>query len=77
MAAIEQFQKEGIIMQPGQDVRYVVTDRASKSCMKRMKITELVDDSTQYDRSKYYDHILRVAVSIFCLSGTRKMYLTG
>lgn len=76
-AAIRQFQKEGITIQPGQSIRYVLTDHASKSYMKRVKIAELADESTQYDRGKYYEFLLRAAESILLPFGYTKNVLDG
>jgi len=76
-AAIRQFQKEGITIQPGQSIRYVLTDHASKSYMKRVKIAELVDGSTQYDRGKYYEFLLRAAQSMLLPFGYTEGVLDG
>ena len=71
-AAIRQFQKEGVTIQPGQNIRYVLTDHASKSYLKRVKIAELVDENTQYDRGKYYEFLLRAAESMLLPFGYTK-----
>ena len=76
-AAIRQFQKEGITIQPGQSIRYVLTDHASKSYTKRVKIAELVDDSTQYDRGKYYEFVVRAAESLLLPFGYTERVLDG
>ncbi len=76
-AAIRQFQKEGITIQPGQSIRYVLTDHASKSCTKRVKIAELVDESTQYDRDKYYEFVARAAGSLLLPFGYTESVLDG
>jgi DNA polymerase elongation subunit (family B) len=76
-AAMRQFQKVGITIQPGQSIRYVITDSASKSYMKRVKIAELVDEGTGYDRSKYNEFLLRAAESILLPFGYTKERLDG
>jgi len=76
-AAVRQFQKEGITIQPGQSIRYVITDHSSKSYSKRVKIAELVDESTHYDRGKYYEFLLRAAESILLPFGYTKDVLDG
>ncbi len=76
-AAIKQFQAEGVTLQPGQTVRYIITDHTSKSYMKRVKIAELADENTQYDRVKYYEHLLRAAESILLPFGYTKDVLDG
>jgi DNA polymerase elongation subunit (family B) len=76
-AAMRQFQKEGITIQPGQNIRYVITDSASKSYMKRVKIAQLVDEDTGYDMSKYNEFLLRAAESILLPFGYTKERLDG
>jgi DNA polymerase-2 len=76
-AAIKQFRAEGVTLQPGQSVRYIITDHASKSYMKRVKIAELADENTQYDRVKYYEHLLRAAESILLPFGYTTSVLDG
>ena len=76
-AAIRQFQKEGITIQPGQSIRYVLTDHASKSCTKRVKIAELVNESTHYDRGKYYEFVVRAAESLLLPFGYTEDVLEG
>ena len=76
-AAIRQFQKEGITIRPGQDVRYVLTDHKSKNYMERVKIAELVNDDTRYDRARYYEFLLRAAESMLLPFGYTKDVLDG
>jgi DNA polymerase elongation subunit (family B) len=76
-AAMRQFQKVGITIQPGQNIRYVITDSASKSYMKRVKIAELVDEDTGYDRIKYNEFLLRATESILLPFGYTKERLDG
>lgn len=76
-AAIKQFQAERVMLQPGQTVRYIITDHTSKSYMKRVKIAYLADENTQYDRVKYYEHLLRAAESILLPFGYTKDVLDG
>jgi DNA polymerase elongation subunit (family B) len=64
MAALRQYRQEGIDIQPGQCVRYIITDHRSKSYQKRVKIPELADGDTQYDGAKYCEYLLRAAESI-------------
>jgi len=76
-AAMRQFQKVGITIQPGQSIRYVITDSASNSYMKRVKISQLVDEGTGYDRNKYNEFLLRAAESILLPFGYTKERLDG
>jgi DNA polymerase elongation subunit (family B) len=63
-AALRQYRQEGIEIEPGQSVRYIITDHRSKSYQKRVKIPELADGDTQYDGAKYCEYLLRAAESI-------------
>ncbi len=64
MAAQKQLRQEGIETMAGQSIRYIITDHKSKSWQKRVMIPEFADENTQYDMSKYYEHLLRAAESI-------------
>lgn len=64
LAAMKQLKQEGIDTQPGQTISYIVTDHKSRNYQKRVMIPELADESTQYDREKYREHLLRAAESI-------------
>jgi DNA polymerase elongation subunit (family B) len=63
-AALQQYRQEGIDIQPGQCVHYIITDHRSKNYMKRVMIPELADENTAYDRAKYCEYLLRAAESI-------------
>ncbi len=63
-AAMRQYRQEGIEIEPGQSVRYIITDHRSKSYSKRVMIPELVDGNTAYDSAKYCEYLLRAAESI-------------
>lgn len=64
MAAMKQLKQEGIETSPGQTIRYIITNHKSRSYQERVIIPELADGNTQYDRAKYYEHLLRAAESI-------------
>lgn len=63
-AALYQLREEGVAVQPGQSVQYVHTDSRSRYYHERVKVAELVDPDTEYDREKYYQIMLRAAESI-------------
>ena len=48
----------------GQSIRFIITDHKSRNYQKRVIIPELTDENTQYDREKYYEHLLRAAESM-------------
>ncbi len=64
MAALKQLRQEGIETLPGQSIRYIITNHKSRSYQERVIIPELADENTQYDRAKYYEHLLRAAESM-------------
>jgi DNA polymerase elongation subunit (family B) len=64
MAAQKQLRQKGIETMAGQSINYIITDHKSRSWQKRVMIPELADGDTQYDRVKYYEHLLRAAESI-------------
>jgi DNA polymerase elongation subunit (family B) len=76
-AAMKQMKEEGIETMAGQTVRYIITDHKSRSYQKRVIIPELADESTQYDRAKYYEHLLRAAESILLPFGYTEERLDG
>ncbi len=63
-AALKQLGQEGIETLAGQSINYIITDHKSRSWQKRVMIPELADENTQYDRAKYYEHLLRAAESM-------------
>jgi DNA polymerase elongation subunit (family B) len=64
MTAMKQLRQEGIETLAGQSIHYIITDQKSRSWQKRVMIPELADENTQYDRAKYYEHLLRGAESL-------------
>ena len=76
-AAMRQYRQQGIEIQPGQCVRYIITDHRSKSYMKRVMIPDLADKNTAYDSTKYCEHLLRAAESILLPFGYTRKRLDG
>jgi DNA polymerase elongation subunit (family B) len=72
MAAMKQLRLEGIETLAGQSIRYIITDHKSRNYQKRVIIPELADENTQYDRAKYYEHLLRTAESMLLPFGYTK-----
>jgi len=64
VAAMKQLREEGINTLPGQTICYIITDHISRNYQKRVKIPELADENTRYDRAKYYEYLLRAAESV-------------
>jgi len=63
-AALYQLREQGVDVQPGQAVQYVLTDHTSKYYHNRVIAAELMGPDTVYDQKKYYDITLRAAESI-------------
>jgi DNA polymerase elongation subunit (family B) len=63
-AALYQLREEGVEVQPGQAVQYIHTDHRSGYFHNRVRVAELMDPGTVYDRRKYYDITLRAAESL-------------
>ena len=64
LAAMKQLRQEGIETLAGQSIRYIITDNKSRRWQKRVVIPELADGNTHYDRTKYYEYLLRAAESM-------------
>jgi DNA polymerase elongation subunit (family B) len=77
MAAMKQLRLEGIETLAGQTIRYIITDHKSRNYEKMVKIPELVDENTHYDKEKYYEHLLRAAESILLPFGYTEERLDG
>ncbi len=76
-AALKQLRQEGIETLAGQSINYIITDHKSRSWQKRVMIPELADENTQYDRAKYYEHLLRAAESMLLPFGYTEERLDG
>ena len=63
-AALYQLREEGVEVQPGQAVQYIHTNYRSRYFHNRVKVAELIEPDTVYDKKKYYDITLRAAESI-------------
>ncbi|MBC2696988.1 MAG: hypothetical protein HF975_07630 [ANME-2 cluster archaeon] len=63
-AALYQLREEGVEVQPGQAVQYIHTNHRSRYFHNRVKVAELIEPDTVYDKKKYYDITLRAAESL-------------
>lgn len=63
-AALYQLREEGVEVQPGQAVQYIHTNHRSRYFHNRVKVAELIEPGTVYDKNKYYDITLRAAESL-------------
>jgi DNA polymerase elongation subunit (family B) len=76
-AAMKQLREEGIDTLAGQTIRYIITDHKSRNYKKMVIIPELADERMQYDRAKYYEHLLRAAESMLLPFGYTEERLDG
>ncbi len=61
VAALAQLDIEGFNVNPGEAVRYLITDCRSKDPKKRVKVDSFVSGSEEYDVEAYVDLLLRGA----------------
>ena len=62
--AATQLLSEGIEVSAGQTIRYLITDAESKRLNRRVRVAELVDESTHYDVRKYLELLLAASANI-------------
>lgn len=75
VAALIQYEENNIGVLPGQSVRYIITDSKSRDPLKRVIIQELADETTKYDKEKYYNYLLKATESILLPFGYSSEYL--
>jgi DNA polymerase elongation subunit (family B) len=61
LAALLQLRREGKEVNPGEAVRYVITDGRSRDERRRVRVEALADDVTEYDAEAYVDLLVRAA----------------
>jgi DNA polymerase elongation subunit (family B) len=77
VAALWQYKDNNIDILPGQFVRYIITDFKSKNRQRRVIIPELANETTKYDKEKYYNYLLNATESILLPFGYSTEYLDG
>jgi len=68
-AALRQLRAEGFRVEPGQAVRYVVTDAASRDPHRRVRVAEFLDEATTYDVEAYLRLLARSAETLLAAFG--------
>ena len=63
-AALEQLLETGAKVQPGQQVRYLVTNKRGKLHTERVTVEQLMRGDERYDTAYYYRQLLRVGESL-------------
>ena len=64
LAALIQLGREGAAPNPGEVVRYVITDGGSRDDRARVKVEPLVDGDEEYDAEAYVDLLVRAAETL-------------
>jgi DNA polymerase elongation subunit (family B) len=64
VAALKQLDARGFSVQPGQNVRFVITNGASGDWRDKVAVAEFIDGGTAYDRGKYLEHLCRCGESM-------------
>ena len=64
VAALELMAREGVEVNPGESVRYVILNHRSKTPVERVKLAELINGAEKYDRRRYFELLLRMGESI-------------
>lgn len=67
----------GITLQPGESIRYVITDYGAQAPADRARAIEFLDGSWGYDVERYTDLLLRAAETIVTPLGVNKQMLQG
>ncbi|MCI4372316.1 MAG: hypothetical protein L3K02_01530, partial [Thermoplasmata archaeon] len=72
VAALRQLEQAGASRQPGQVVRYVVLDRASRSYRERVRPEEFLEGGERYDPDAYLEILARAAETLLVPFGVRR-----
>jgi DNA polymerase elongation subunit (family B) len=72
VAALRQLEAAGASRQPGEVVRYVVLDRASRSYRERVRPEELLEGSERYDPDAYLELLARAAETLLAPFGVER-----
>ncbi len=71
-AALKRLRKWGVSIQPGQSVRYIVTDQRLGKSAGRVKLAEEFEEGDRYDLDFYTSHVVRAAESLLMPFGYTK-----
>jgi len=77
VAALTQLEEEGVCVNPGEAVRYVVLDSSSKDPGRRVVVDSLIEGAEEYDSEAYVDLVLRGAESMLLPFGYSFKRLSG
>ncbi|MGI0131484.1 MAG: DNA polymerase domain-containing protein [Thermoplasmata archaeon] len=75
VAALRQLADGGAARSAGETVRYLVTDRSSRSWRHRVKVAEALDGDEEYDVAAYLDLLARTAETFLGPLGVRRTEL--
>ncbi len=75
VAALRQLAHHGVVREPGETVRYVIVDRRARSWRDRVRIAELLEPGTSYDRGAYLELLARSAETLLAPLGVGRSAL--
>lgn len=64
VAALEQLERAGAGTNPGETVRYIITDAGSRDADRRLKVGQFVEPGDPYDAQAYVKLVLRAAENV-------------
>jgi DNA polymerase elongation subunit (family B) len=71
-AALRQLKQEGVELQPGQFVQYVVTNQRSRKYSEKVKIAEAIEEMDSYDSEYYISQVVKATESLLLPFGYTK-----
>ncbi|HIH00936.1 TPA: hypothetical protein HA259_02470, partial [Thermoplasmata archaeon] len=77
VAALLQLRREGKDVNPGEAIRYVITDGDSRDDRTRVRVEQLADDVTEYDSEAYVELLVRAAETLLLPFGYTREKLLG
>jgi DNA polymerase-2 len=72
VAALRQLADAGVVRAPGEEVRYLVADRASRSWRDRVRAAELLREDDPYDPGAYLELLAREAETLLAPLGVTR-----
>ncbi len=64
VASLLQLRDKDVVLNPGERVRYIITNSNSKKYLDKVKVLELADENEKYDKKKYLLYLLKAGESL-------------
>jgi DNA polymerase elongation subunit (family B) len=64
VAALDQLERAGARTNPGETVRYIITDAGSRDADRRLRVEQVAEPGDEYDAEAYVKLVLRAAESV-------------